>query len=507
MSLIGFDSAKYVAEQAKDILSRVEKFDKKLYLEFGGKLLFDFHAARVLPGYEPNAKMEILQKLKEKAEVVFCVSARDIQSGRLTGGFGINYKDFTLKSIDDLREQGIAVSTIVINLYSGEPLAKQLGAYLEAKGFRVYYRGVIPGYPQDTAQIASNTGYGASPHFETKKPLVILTGAGPNSGKMSTCLAMVYQDTLNGRDSGYAKFETFPIWNLPLLHPINIAYESATANIGDYNMIDPYHLEAYGISSVNYNRDVENFAIIQKILHAVISKDNYMHEYKSPTDMGVNMAKKGIVDLDVCAEAAKQEIVRRYFHYRINFIRGMEREETVEAAKKIMGRVGLNELYRKSVGPARTAMEEAGKSGKGNDGVYCGSAIELFDGKIVTGKNSPLLHSESAMMLNALKVLSGIPEERHLIAKEVIEEIKSMKKKAFREKSANLSLDETLVALSISANKDEHAKLALSKIGKLRGAEMHSTYLLDKRDERPLKKLGVNVTSDGIVPASRLYFD
>jgi uncharacterized protein (UPF0371 family) len=322
---------------------------------------------------------------------------------------------------------------------------------------------------------------------------------------MATCLAMDYQDTLNGKDSGYAKFETFPIWNLPLKHPVNIAYEAATANIGDYNMLDPHHKKAYNIDSVNYNRDVENFDIIQNILHAIVSKDNQMQKYKSPTDMGVNMAKVGIVDESACAEAAKQEIVRRYFYYKANFIRGMEREETLETMKKIMREVGVNEDYRTVITPARKAMEEAKESGKGDGSTHCGSALKLNDGRIVTGKNSPLFHSESAMLLNALKLLAGIADDKHLITKEVIDEIKKMKTHALSEKSANLSLDETLIALSISAAKDNDARLALEQLKKLKGTEMHSTCMLDRRDEGPLRKLGVDVTSDGIVPLTKLY--
>lgn len=504
---IGFDTRKYVEEQTREILKRVEKFDKRLYLEFGGKLLFDFHAARVLPGYEPNAKMEILHKLKDKAEIVFCVSAKDIQNGRMAGSFGITYKDFTLKCIDDLRELELDVSTVSINLYSGEPSAKQFGKYLESKGLKVYFRKMIPRYPTDLKLIASEEGFGAKPYFETKKPVVIVTGAGPNSGKMATCLAMVYQDKLRGIDSGYAKFETFPIWNLPFKHPVNIAYEAATANIGDYNMVDPYHLEAYGITSINYNRDIENFAIIQKTLQAIISKDNYMGNYRSPTDMGVNMAKTGIVDDAVCAEAGKQEIVRRYFKYKSDFIRGTEKEETMQLMEKIMKEANVDETYRVVVNPARDAKTDAEKNNKGSNGVFCGSSIRLKGGKIIVGKNSPLLHSESAMVLNALKALAGIPDEKHLISKEVIEEIKAMKKIALNEKSANLSLEETLIALTISATKDKDAKLALDQLKKFHGTEMHSTCMLDRRDEGPLRKLGINVTSDGIVPLTKLYVE
>ncbi|MFH2106340.1 MAG: DUF1846 domain-containing protein [Candidatus Micrarchaeota archaeon] len=504
---IGFDTKKYVEEQARFIIERAAKFDKKLYLEFGGKLLFDFHAMRVLPGYEPNAKMEILLKLKKQLEIVFCVSAKDIQEGRIAGTFGITYRDFTLKCIDDLKGLGLEVSTVVINLFSGEPSAKQLGDHLKSKGFKVYFRKMISGYPNDTEKIASEEGFGAKPYFETEKPIVIVTGAGPGSGKMATCLAMVYQDTIRGKDSGYAKFETFPIWNLSLKHPVNVAYEAATANISDYNMVDPYHLKAYGKESINYNRDVENFAIIQKILQAIISKDNHMHTYKSPTDMGVNMAKLGIVNEALCAEASKQEIVCRYFKYKADFIRGIEKKNTLDLMEKIMAEVNLGETYRKPVLFARESAKEAEAKGKGHDSVFCGSAIQLADGRVVSGKNSPLFHSESAMLLNALKVLGDIPDEAPLISKEVIDEIKNMKKTMLSEKSANLSLEETLMALAISAAKDKVAKHALEQLKKLKGTEMHSTCMLDRRDEGPLRKLGVNTTTDGLVPITKLYLD
>ena len=507
LASIGFNTEKYIEEQTREINERVEKFDKKLYLEFGGKLLFDFHAVRVLPGYEPNAKMEILNKLKKNMEIVFCISAKDIQEGKIASSFGINYKDFTLKCIDDLRSRGFDVSTIVINLYSGEYAAKQFGKHMKSNGFRVHFRKLIEGYPSNVKTIASEKGYGAKPYFETKKPIVIVTGAGPSSGKMSTCLAMVYQDTQNNQDSGYAKFETFPIWNLPLKHPVNIAYEAATANIGDYNLIDPWHLKAYGKKAVNYNRDVENFKIIHKILKMIISKDNYMNNYKSPTDMGVNMAKTGIIDEKICAEAAKEEIVRRYFRYKSDFIKGIEKEETIEIMKKLMEEIKVDEKCRKVVIPARNAAKEAEERKRGSEGIFCGSAIELTNGKIITGKNSPLFHSESAMVLNAVKVLAGIPDNKHLISKEVIEEIKNMKKSILSEKSANLSLEETLIALSISAEKSKEAKLALEQLKKLKGTEMHSTFMLDRRDEGPLRKLGINVTSDGVVPVTKLYLE
>ena len=507
MDRIGFDTKRYVDEQARKICERVEKFDRKLYLEFGGKLLFDYHAARVLPGYEPSAKIQILKKLQRNSEIIFCVSARDIQKGRIAGTFGINYRDFTLKCIDDLRALGLDVSTVVINLFSGESSALGLKSYLEKNGLNVYTRKVIPGYPSDLKRIASKKGFGEGKHIKTEKPIVIVTGAGPGSGKMATCLAMVYQDKERGIDSGYAKFETFPIWNLPLNHPINVAYEAATADLKDYNLVDPYHLKAYGIKSINYNRDVENFDVIERILQRIISKDNFMNTYKSPTDMGVNMAKAGITNDRVCREAARQEIVRRYFRHNLEFMRGRDGEETVETVKKIMARLRLKPESRKAVTPARNAMEAARKEGKGSGGVFCGAAIQLNDGRIVTGKNSVLLHSESAVLLNAIKRLGKIPDSMHLISKPVIEEIKMLKTHILRDTNANLNVDETLVALSISSTTNPMAKFALEQLHNLRGTEMHSTHVMHKGDSGPLAKLGINITSDGLQPVTKLYFE
>jgi len=501
----GFDTGKYVDAQAKKIRERVEEFDRKLYIEFGGKLMFDYHAARVLPGYEPNAKIQILKKLHRSSEIVFCVSAKDIQNGRIAGTFGINYRDFTLKTIDDLRALGLDVNNVVVNLFDGEGSALKLKRYLEKHGLTVHLRKVIKDYPFNVKRIASKKGYGAGKPIETEKPIVIVTGAGPGSGKMSTCLAMVYQDKEMGLDSGYAKFETFPIWNLPLSHPVNIAYEAATADIKDYNLIDPFHLKAYGVRAVNYNRDVENFEIIQKILQRVISEDNYMNSYKSPTDMGVNMAKEGIVSDAVCRKAAKEEVVRRHFRYSVEAIRGQEKKETVELVGRLMKKLGITPTYRKPVLPARKAMEAAAKEGKGSEGTFCGAAIQLPGDGMVTGKNSPLLHAESAAVLNAVKKLGGIDDEKHVISKKVLEEIKKLKTRVLKDKSANLNVDETLVALSMSAATSPLARRALEQLPRLRGAEMHSTHMMYRGNSGPLAKLGMNVTSDGLRPASSLY--
>jgi uncharacterized protein (UPF0371 family) len=503
---IGFDTDKYVEEQTKYILERAAKFDQKLYLEFGGKLLFDYHAARVLPGYEPSTKIKILQALGNNVEIVICVSAKDIQKGRIVGSLGINYGDFALKLIDDLRGYGLTVSTVVINLFSGESSAEQLKGFLVSKGIKVYTTGVIEDYPKNLEMVTSEKGFGTQPFIETTKPIVVVTGSGPGSGKMSTCLRMVYQDKQKGLDAGYAKFETFPIWNLPLDHPINIAYESATADIKDFNLIDPYHLKAYDKIAVNYNRDVENFVIIQKMIKSLISEDNYMSSYNSPTDMGVNRANTGIINDCVCQEAAKEEIIRRFFRYNSEYIIGLENKDTVEVTERLLEKTNKKITDRKVVLPARKAAEEAHQKCKGHNGVFCGAAIELSNRAIVIGKNSPLLHAESSVILNAVKVLAGIPDSILLLSEEVINQIKMFKTNAYCEGSGNLDIEETLIALAISAITNPTAKLALDQLPKLKNMEMHSTHLLKRGDESPIRKLGINLTTDGKLTGTQLYF-
>jgi uncharacterized protein (UPF0371 family) len=501
---IGFDTEKYVEEQTKFILERSAKFDKKLYLEFGGKLILDYHAARVLPGYDPNTKIRILQSLGENVEIVICVSAQDLQKGRIVGSLGINYGDFALKMIDTLRNYGLHVSTIVINMFSGETAALQLKEFLTNKGIKVYTTGIIEGYPTNIDLISSDKGYGELPFIETTKPIVIVTGSGPGSGKMSTCLRMVYQDKQKGIDAGYAKFETFPIWNLPLDHPINTAYEAATADIKDFNLIDPHHLKAYDKIAVNYNRDVENFVIIQKMIKAIISNDNFMTNYHSPTDMGVNMAKVGITDDAVCQKAAKEEIIRRFFRYNCEYILGVEKKDTVEITERYLEKVNMKITDRRVVLPARRAAEDAKNWGKGHKSIFCGAAIELSNGQIVTGKNSPLLHAESSALLNAIKVLANIPDEIKLISENIIDQIKNLKKIAYGEEAGSLDLEETLTALAISTTINPTAKTAIEQLPKLKNTEMHTTHIPKKGDESPLRKLGVNLTSDGKLSGEKL---
>nr|MBC8383924.1 DUF1846 family protein [Candidatus Cloacimonadota bacterium] len=380
-----FDNAKYLHEQTTAILERVEKFDNKLYLEFGGKIIFDYHASRVLPGFNPNVKMELLQFLKDRADLILCIYAGDIERRKVRADFGITYDVDAMKLIDDLREYGIFVTGVVITRFENQPAAVIFKNKLERRNIKVYTHRFTKGYPTDVDLIVSEEGYGANPYIETTKPLVIVTGPGPGSGKLATCLSQMYHEHLNGIKAGYAKFETFPIWNIPLKHPVNVAYESATADLKDFNMIDPFHLEAYGQRSVNYNRDVEIFPVLQRILEKITGGEAI---YQSPTDMGVNRAGFGIVNDQAAQTAAKQEIIRRFFRYKCEYALGLVSQETVNRAELIMKELRLQEKDRCTVVPARKTAYDAENQGKGNEGIFCGAAIELKTGIIITGKNS-----------------------------------------------------------------------------------------------------------------------
>ncbi len=495
----GFDTEKYLEEQSKEILERVKKF-KKLYLEFGGKICHDFHAARVLPGYEPNTKIKMLQMIKENSEIVFCVSSKDIENGKIRGDFAITYEAATLKSINDLRDFGLEIGAVVITRFSNEEKTLKFKNYLDNLGIRTYIQKEIKGYPAEVEKIVSKEGYGSNPYIETSKSIVVVTGAGPGSGKMSVCLSQLYHDSLKGIDSGFAKFETFPVWDLPLEHPVNLAYEASTADIGDLNMVDPFHLKAYNITAINYNRDIENFPILKKIL-VKIDKDIY----KSPTEMGVSKTKAGIVNDKVVREASKQEIVRRYFRYRKEAILGFTKKEVVEKVKKLMQDLNIDETYRKTVVPARQAAVLAEKQkDKGNKGFYCGSAIEI-KGKVITGKNSELLHSESACIINSLKYLAKMPDEIDLLPKNIIEGIRGLKKKILSSESPSLDVSEILIALAISASTNPAAAKCLENISLLKGCEMHTTHFSTKGDETGLRDLGINVTTDAVL-TPKIYF-
>jgi len=499
---IGFDNESYLAQQTEAILKRVEKFDNKLYLEFGGKLLYDYHAARVLPGYDPNVKMRLIQKLRDRADVLLCIYAGDIEKRKLRADFGITYDVDALKLIDDLGDWGVEVTGVVITRYDEQASARIFKNKLERRGVRVYTHRFTRGYPTDVDLIVSDEGYGANEHIETPRPLVIVTGPGPGSGKLATCLSQLYHDHKRGRRSGYAKFETFPIWNLPLKHPVNVAYEAATADIGDFNLVDPFHLEAYGQSSVNYNRDVEVFPVLKRILEKITQEPSL---YKSPTDMGVNCAGFAVTDDGLIREAAKQELIRRYFRYRCEYALGFVDRETVQRAELLMKELGLEAEHRLVVNPARQAAEEAREKGKGNNGVFCGAAMELPGGCIVTGKNSPLMHAASSLVLNAIKKLAEVPDRIHLLSPAIIDSIRNLKQNILGAKAVSLDVEEVLICLSINASSNPTAELALEKLTDIRSCEVHLTHIPTPGDEMGLRRLGVNLTSDPTFSSKNLF--
>src|SRR5512136_1559139 len=499
---IGFDNEKYLAEQTTAILDRVNRFDNKLYLEFGGKLLFDYHAARVLPGFDPNVKMRLLQKIREHAEVVLCIYAGDIERKKLRADFGITYDSDALKLIDDLREWGIDVVAVVITRYENQASAAIFKNKLERRNIRVYTHRFTKGYPTDVDTIVSDEGYGANEFIRTTKPIVVVTGPGLNSGKLVTCLSQIYHEHRMGVHGGYAKFETFPIWNLPLKHPVNMAYEAATADIRDFNLIDSFHLDAYNERTVNYNRDVEAFPVLRRIIEKITGERSF---YKSPTDMGVNRAGFGIVDDDAVRGAAIREVIRRYFRYACEYAIGFVDRETVQRVELLLEDLNAKPEDRIVVNPARQAGLEAERKGKGNEGIYCGAAIELADGTIVTGKNSPLMHAASALVLNAIKHLAKIPDTLHLLPPNIMESISHFKKDVLKGRMVSLDLEETLIALSISATVNPAAQMAVEKLKELCGCEVHITHIPTPGDEAGLRKLGVNLTSDPDFATKRLF--
>jgi len=488
-----FDNEKYIKEQTSEILKRVGKFDSKLYLEFGGKLLYDYHAARVLPGYEPNVKMRLLQALKEKADILLCIYAGDIERKKMRADFGITYDSDALKLIDDLRGWGINVLGVVITRFENQPAAEQFKNKLERRKVKVYTHKFTKGYPTDIDLIVSDEGYGANEYIETEKPLIIVTGPGPGSGKLATCLSQVYHEYKRGIDAGYAKFETFPIWNMTLKHPVNAAYEAATADSRDFNMIDPFHLEAYNQRAVNYNRDVEVFPVLKRILKKIMDGESF---YKSPTDMGVNRVGFAITDDEIAKEAAKQEIIRRYFRYRCEYVMGLTDKETTQRAELLLKDFNLSPENRRVVEPARRAAVSAQESDKGNEGIYCGAAVALKDDTIVTGNNSTQLHAASSLVLHAIKHLAEIPKKIKLLPPNIIESVRNLKTEVLDEKNLSLDLVETLIALSISAMTNSAAQLAMETLKDLQGCEVHMTHMPTPGDEAGLRRLGVNLTSD-----------
>ena len=505
MSETGFDNEKYLSEQRAAILDRVECCEGKLYLEFGGKLTFDLHAARVLPGYDPNVKMRLLQGLKDQIEVIFCVYSGDLEQGRIRGDFGITYDLATLKAIDDLRDWGIPTSAVVVTRFHGGPASHRLIQRVERKGIAAYTQPEIPDYPNDVGLIVSEEGYGRNPYIETDAPLVVVTGTGPGSGKMSTCLSQLYHDQRRGIPSGYAKFETFPISNLSVDHPVNLAYEAATADLGDIVMIDPFHLKAYGEMATNYNRDVESFPILRRIIERIAADSGLASAYQSPTDMGVNRAGVGIIDDEVVREAATQEVIRRYFRHYWELQSGLCSRQVLERAENVMLRLAVLPTDRPVVEPARQAAAEAEREKRGNEGFYCGAALQVSDGTMLTGKNSPLFHSASAAIINALKHLAGIPDSMHLLPAEVIRSLTDLKISYLDSNSPSLNVQEVLIALGISAVSNPAAEAGVKMLPQLRGAQMHLTHEPGSGDEYGLRKLGISMTTDAN-PTSRGYF-
>ena len=500
---IGFDNEKYIREQAQEILERVKRFDNKLYLEFGGKLMYDYHAARVLPGYDPNVKMRLLRELKDKADLLLCIFAGDIERKKIRADFGITYDSDAMKLIDDLKEWGINVLGVVITRFEGQPAAVQFKNKLERRGIKVYTHRFTKGYPTDIDVIVSDEGYGANDYIETTRPLVIVTGPGPGSGKLATSLSQLYHDYRRNIRSGYAKFETFPIWNIPLKHPVNIAYEAATADIRDFNIIDPFHLEAYGTTVVNYNRDVEVFPVLRRILEKITGCDSF---YKSPTDMGVNRAGFAIKDDEMVREASRQEVIRRYFRYQCEYAMGFTEKETVQRVELLLKEFGITPENRSVVQPARKAARDAlSDETKGNEGIYCGAAIQLKDGTIVTGSNSPMMHAASSLIIKAIKHLAEIPARIDLLPSNIIESLRNFKTDILGERSVSLDLEEALVALSISATTNPAAQIALEKIRDLSGCEVHMTHIPTPGDDAGMRRIGVNLTTDPNFATNNLF--
>ena len=483
MKKIGFDNEKYIKMQSEHIGKRVEEFGDKLYLELGGKLFDDYHASRVLPGFQPDSKMKMLMHLSDKLEIVIVISAIDIVKNKVRSDYNITYDLDTIRLIEAFKGLGLMVGSVVITQYSSQAAADVFKKRLENMGMKVFLHYPIEGYPSNVELIVSDEGYGKNDYIETERPIVVVTAPGPGSGKMATCLSQLYHENKRGVKAGYAKFETFPIWNLPLKHHVNLAYEAATVDLNDVNMIDPFHLEAYGETAVNYNRDIEIFPV----LNAMFEKIMGTSPYKSPTDMGVNMAGNCIIDDEVVRQASKEEIVRRYYQVLKDKTNGKCDIDVIRKMELIMKQAEVSTLDRK-------VAEAALKKAETAKGPVC--AIQLPDGKIVTGKTSSLLGASSAALLNALKEITGIADDVHLISPEVIEPLQNLKINHLGSKNPRIHMDETLVALSICAASDPLAKKALEGISELKGAEAHSTVILSQVDENMFKKLGINLTCE-----------
>ena len=488
----GFDNDKYVAMQSQHIRERINKFDNKLYLEFGGKLFDDYHASRVLPGFAPDSKLNMLSALSDQAEIVIVISAGDIEKNKIRGDLGITYDEDVLRLIDAFRDRNLYVGSVTITQYSGQYSADIFREKLTKAGIRVYTHYVIEGYPSNIPLIVSEEGFGKNDYIETTRPLVVITAPGPGSGKMATCLSQLYHEHKRGVRAGYAKFETFPIWNLPLRHPVNIAYEAATADINDVNMIDPFHLEAYGKTTVNYNRDVEIFPVLNAIFESIFTES----PYKSPTDMGVNMAGNCIIDDEVCQEASKQEILRRYYQAKADVLTGRADASCIYKIELLMKQAKITEEDRKVTVAANNRAKLTGAPA---------AALELSDGRIITGKTSNLLGASAALLLNALKELAGIDHLVHVISPEAIEPIQKLKTVYLGSQNPRLHTDEVLIALSISAVSNRDASAAMEQIANLKGAQLHSSVMLSQVDLKTLKRLGIQVTCEPRYETKKLY--
>jgi len=483
---VGFDNEKYLKMQSEHIEERISKFGDKLYLEFGGKLFDDYHASRVLPGFEPDSKLRMLMKLSDRAEIVIVINAADIEKNKVRGDLGITYDEDVLRLIASFENHSLYVGSVVLTHYAGQMRAAEFKEKLEKKKVKVYLHYTIEGYPSNIPLIVSEDGFGKNEYIETTRPLVVITAPGPGSGKMATCLSQLYHDNKRGIKAGYAKYETFPIWNIPLKHPINLAYEAATADLNDVNMIDPFHLEAYGETTVNYNRDIEIFPVLNAIFEGIYGEN----PYKSPTDMGVNMAGKCIVDDEACREASHMEIIRRYYTALNNIIREKAKETEVYKIELLMKQAKITTDDRKVTVAAKQREEKLGVPT---------AAIELSDGTIITSKTTDLLGASAALLLNALKHLGQVDADAHLISPEAIEPIQELKTKYLGGKNPRLHTDEVLIALSISAMNDPNARKALEQIPKLKGCQVHTSVMLSDVDIKIFKKLGVDLTSEPIL--------
>jgi len=480
---IGFDNEKYLQMQSEHIRERIAQFGDKLYLEFGGKLFDDFHASRVLPGFKPDSKLQMLLQLKDEAEIVIVINSNDIEKNKIRGDLGITYDVDVIRLFHVFTKIGLYVSSVVLTQYKEQPAVSAFQSRLEALGVKVYHHYSIKGYPSNLQLIISDDGYGKNDYIETTRRLVVVTAPGPGSGKMATCLSQLYHEHKRGVDAGYAKFETFPIWNIPLRHPVNIAYEAATADLNDVNMIDPFHLEAYGKTTVNYNRDIEIFPVLNTMFEKILGES----PYKSPTDMGVNMAGNCITDDEAVSRAGRDEVIRRYYTAMCDYKKGLIPEEEVYKLELLMKQANVTSDDRKAVVAALKREQETNAPA---------AAMELPDGTILTGRTSELLGAVSALLLNALKYFAGIDDDVLLMSPNVIEPIMNLKVQHLGNNNPRIHTDETLIALSICANEDENARKAMEQISKLRGCEVHSTVILSAVDERIFKRLGVNLTCE-----------